>query len=226
MFVREDLERAVDLQRRSYRLLKWTAEGIDRGFLSTRAAHAFTTLPQAASGWIDEHYDNLPPNARPPREDLEAFANLFSTYLYATFDLVEDPGKIRYSPDAHCFCPMCSWLVDAPRLRPKKVKPTHKERARELMRSFGNQIAAEAGVSVPDDLLEGDELKVPLALGAYGLELTRRLRGFSEGTATLALWRTFAWEPTGSPRKGFELTADLLLEAERTVLAALSARPG
>ena len=31
-------------------------------------------------------------------------------------------GKRLYSPDAHCFCPLCSWLIDAPHLKTKKLR--------------------------------------------------------------------------------------------------------
>lgn len=219
----DEIARAVALQRASYRLLRWATDGIDRGFLSTRAVHGFATLPEAAHAWIESHYENLPTDARPPAADLRPFANLFATYLDASFDLLDEPGTRLYSPEAHCFCHLCSWFVAMPRLRPKKLTRAHKDRARHLMQRWGEEVAVSAGLPVHPDVLADPSLQEDLAYGAYARELLNRTRGFSEGPAALALWRRFAWEPTGSPKKGFELTADRILAAEARVRRALAA---
>ena len=51
-----------------------------------------------------------------------------------------------------------------------------------------------------------------------------RLEGMSEGPATLALWRTFAWTKEGSPKKDFQLSADLIMEAVDACKDELSGR--
>jgi hypothetical protein len=70
MFERSQIERAVDLQQRSYKLLRWMIDAIDRGFISIGAAHTFSTFPEATTAWIDRHYNDLPNAARPPRDDM------------------------------------------------------------------------------------------------------------------------------------------------------------
>jgi hypothetical protein len=220
------LHRAVDLQERSYKLLVWMTDAVERGFISFRAAHQFASLVEATLAWIDRHYDDLPPAARPAREDVRSFANLFTTYLENSFDLVEHPGKRLFSPDAHCFCPLCSWLVDMPRLQTKKVTRHDKVRARKLQVSAVKQVALDIERNVSDEEAEVlvEALREPAALVAYGYDLLRRIDGVAEGPATLALWRGFAWTLEGSPKKGFELDAAAILAAEATIAAGVRGR--
>ncbi len=221
MLDRQKLTVAVDLQRRSYALLRWLAEAVRRGFVTFDAAHTYATLPAAAQAWVDRHFADIPPDARPPHDEREAFARMFASYLETSFELVREPGRKLYSPDAHCFCPMCSWLVDAPNLRTKKLERTDKSRAEKQMRGALHAIAAELEVDADESLLE--ELREPLAYVAYGRDLLERARGGMVGPSTLALWREFAWTRTGAPRKGFVLTADAILDAEANVARSLSA---
>src|SRR5689334_19398218 len=109
MFDQRELRRLVDLQQRSYLLFKWMAQAVSKGLIRFDAAHSYSTFPPAAEAWILSHYSNIPDKARPLREDIHAFCAIFSTYLSNSFDLISKPGKQLYSPDAHCFCPMCSW---------------------------------------------------------------------------------------------------------------------
>ncbi len=147
------LNRAVELQRRSYRLLRWAGEAVDGGRLEFETLHESASLPDAAFAWIDAHVTQLPADARPRLEDLRAFAS-----------------------DAR------------------------------------------------ERLLDDKELGEPIALGAYGRDLLRRVEGHSEGPAALALWRRFAWTATGAPRKDFTLSAEAILAAEARVQERLLGR--
>lgn len=53
-----------------------------------------------------------------------------------------------------------------------------------------------------------------------------RTRGEGTGPAVLALWRELAWDPRGSPRKGFQPSTDGILRAEERLLARIRARFG
>lgn len=105
MFERDTIERAVDLQQRSYALLTWMTDAIDRGFIAFDTAHHYATLPEATLAWLNRHFLDVPAAARPTREDLSAFTNLFASYLETSFDLIEQPGERLYSPNAHCLGP-------------------------------------------------------------------------------------------------------------------------
>lgn len=217
MFDPGELTRAVDLQKRSYALLRFLADAVKRGFVTFDTAHHYATLPAAAQAWIERHHDDLPPAARPPAGHEVPFARMFATFLETSFDLVRDPGQRLYSPDAHCFCPMCSWLVDAPNLRTKKPEAADKARARSAMLAALRSLAIQANAEVDESLLE--TCREQLALVAYGRDLLTRMAGGNVSPASLVLWRTFAWEKTGSPKKGFELEAETILAAERLILA-------
>jgi hypothetical protein len=225
MFERNQIARAVDLQQRSYKLLRWMTDAVERGFITFQAAHTYSTLPEAARAWLDAHGTSVPAPARPPREDVAAFANLFSTYLDNSFDLVENPGQRLYSPDAHCFCPLCSWMVAMPRLKAKKLVRSDKERAHRLTVNALRQLALELDVPLDaghtEAIADEPKMREPLALVAYGHDLLRRLDGVAEGPASLALWRRFAWTAQGSPKHGFELSPAAILDAESAVVQRL-----
>jgi hypothetical protein len=221
MFAKDELSRAINLQKRSYELLQWVASAVKRGFISFNAAHSYSSVSSAAGDWIQRHYQNIPENARPSLSDLKDFSSLFTTYLENSFELVSSPGKQLYSPDAHCFCQMCSWLVDAPNLKTKTPTPKDKKRAQRMMIDIINRIATENDVRLSDEQIEAiakdPNLREAQALCAYGADLFQRMNGIAVGTAALVLWRNFAWLPSGSPKRKFELTADLILDAEKAI---------
>jgi len=53
-----------------------------------------------------------------------------------------------------------------------------------------------------------------VALATYGSQLLARVEGRSSGPAVLALWREFAWNKSGSPKKHFKLEAEAIMDAE------------
>lgn len=221
MFAKDELSHAIDLQKRSYELLQWVASAVKRGFISFKAAHTYSSASSSAEEWIERHYQNIPDNARPPHPDLKDFSGLFITYLENSFELVSSAGKQLYSPDAHCFCHMCSWLIDAPNLKTKTPTTKDKKRAQKMMSEVIKGIAAENEVNLSEEKIEAiakdPNLRESMALCAYGSDLFRRMNGIAVGTASLVLWRSFAWLSSGSPKKKFELTADLILNAENAI---------
>jgi hypothetical protein len=225
MLDEREMRRLVDMQRRSYLLLKWMAKAVSEGFINFQTAHDYSTLPEAAEGWILGHYLNIPDNARPPREELPAFCAFFSTYLTNSFDFISNPGKQLYSPDAHCFCPMCSWLIDAPNLKPKKVQSADKRRAQRMRMNALLNLAAEHHLDIGEkeitELLNDRQTSEDASLVAYGYDLARRAKGVASGPAVLALWRGFAWNESGSPKQGFRLKAKLIVAAENRLLALM-----
>lgn len=219
----QQLDRAVSMQTKSYALLKWVSQAVSSGLLSFHTAHEYSTLPEAAADWIEKHYLNIPATARVKHDDIPTFAAFFSTYLENSFDLIESPGRMKYSPDAHCFCPICSWMVDAPHLKAKVLSTADKKRAVKMQRLAVIQLGIDIGAR-PDDVttdkivLENGEAS---ALIAYGHDLLQRLHGTANGPAVLALWRRFAWNSSGSPKPKFRLSAKLILDAETQIQALL-----
>ena len=218
MLIRDEVERAVRLQACGYQLLQWLEKALKDGFIIPEAAGTYATSEEAAYSWMDTHYFSLPTNARPERSELRAFSNFFSTYLDCTFDLYAEPGKRLYSPDNHSFCPICTWMVKKPHLQPKKVGAGDKKAAERMKRTFLRRLADARGISVTDemldDMLQDPNLREPIGLCTYAADLLRRLQGWAAGAASLALWRTFAWTPEGSPKKNFVLTTDQIMIAQ------------
>ena len=161
----------------------------------------------------------------PKRDDLPAFSAFFSTYLENSFVLVRDPGKRLYSPDAHCFCPMCSRLVDVPNLKTRKPSTADKRRARKLKVATVSAIAAAHSETLSDGALDNfvddPNLRTPISLVTYAYDLLNRLNVEAVGPATLILWRSFAWTPEGSPRKSYVLPVDQIMDAQNELRQAV-----
>jgi hypothetical protein len=227
VFDEKELRSAVDAQRRSYRLLRWVATAVERGFIQFNRAHAYARDADAAAAWIDQHFADLPVDGRPEERSgapLRRFANVFTTYLLTSFEIVKSPG-VRLASACGCFCPFCAHLSAAPRLKAKNVSTKDKLRAARLKRDYVEGIALESRVAmnvrIESALLDSTHLGREVALATYGRELLRRCEGVSSGPAVLALWRQFAWKPSGSPIPNFELEAGQILEAERRVIKAV-----
>lgn len=231
MLQREDIETAVELQARSYALLRWLAQAVQRGIIGFDAAHAYARDPAAAAAWAQRHHRDLPPDARPPQDDASGFFRLFASYLDSGQQLVREPGQRLYSPGAHCFCEMCSWLVDGPSLRSRPLTPGDRRRADRQMRASLDELALECHRLLDEDqvaqLLRQTELREALALYAYAETLLRRLRGGgSEAGVPLALWRRFAWTAQGAPKRKFRLDAGAIMAAQALLLDKLGELPG
>ena len=224
MLDREEIHSAVNLQRKSYNLLRWLTTAVSKGMIRFDRAHDYLDEAEAAKEWIERHYLNLPLDCRPETEELEPFAKFFATYLTTSFDLVKQPGQRLYT-ECGCHCPMCSYLVGASHLQPKKVYRRDKARARKMKIFALQQLAfrcdthldqqqAEKFVDSPDSAME-------VSLIAYGQQLVARTRGFSVGPAVLALWREIAWDKT-APKKNFQLEAEKILTAQDLLAKKLS----
>ena len=227
MLIRDEVENAVRMQGCGYQLLKWLEDALKDGFITPEAAGNYATSEDAAYAWLEKHYLNLPPRARPERSDLRTFSNFFSTYLDCTFDLDPEPGQ-RLESD-HCYCCFCGWMVQNPHLRPKKVATRHKKVAERMKRTFLLRLAEARGISVTnetlDAILQDPNLREPVGLCTYASDLLQRQKGIAVGAASLALWRSFAWTPKGSPKKDFVLTTDAIMKAQ-DLLAERLVGPG
>lgn len=226
-FPNEIVERALSLQAQSYQFLLWMAD-LERNAVSDAADHEPSQLQDASFDWIEKNYEAIPNHARPSRDDLRAFSNLFATYLESSFDLIESPGQRLYSEDAHCFCPLCSWLVDIPNLQPKKLTPFDKRRAKKIQREFLSQLASTMDIhsdSACERVLTDSSLREDIALSTWMDQLLHRLEGVSPGPAVLALWRSFAWTSTGAPKKNFRVSPELVRDSTLRLQTALGECP-
>jgi hypothetical protein len=226
----DQLADAVDIQSRSYRLLLWVGEGIERGFLPFGRAHDYTGHAAVAAEWLATNFLNLPVDCRPPERsgpDLDRFARFFASYLRTSFELQRDPPA-RLVSLCGCYCSWCADLVAASHLKTRKLTAADKRRAQKLKRDYADAVAREQGLTVNRERLErllADQSTArSLALATYGRDLIFRYQGQGlSGPATLALWREFAWSRSGSPIPKFKLRAKDIVDAEKAVVTALRA---
>ena len=226
MLNRDELQRAVNLHRKSYNLLRWLTTAVSKGVIRFDRAHDYLDEAEAAKEWIERHYLNLPPDCRPETEELESFARFFATYLTTSFELVKQPGKRLYS-ECGCPCPMCSYMIGASHLQPKKVYRRDKTRARKMKIDALKQLAFKCDTSLDqeqaEELIDSPDSAMEASLIAYGYQLVARTHGFSEGPAVLALWREIAWDQT-APKKNFQLEAENILSAQDSLAERLVGR--
>ncbi len=227
MLDRVAVEEAIAVHEACYGLLTWLQSAVDRGFVQVQKAHGYMSESQAAADWIGVHYANIPARYRPRArsgEELKRFANYFASYLKASFDLHERPSRKLVSA-CGCFCPFCSYVGQAPHLKPKKLTAVDHRRAVRLKRDYVEAMGLQCGVakldSVADRVLADKALGPAVTLATYGAEMLRRCDGRPSSAAVLVLWREIAWK-SGAPRRGFRLDAAAVLDADRRVREAMS----
>jgi hypothetical protein len=120
---------------------------------------------------------------------------------------------------------MCSYLIDAPHLKTRKISPADRRRARKMKANVICVMALELIANLTDKqvdtIVSSPRHREALSMLTYAYDLLERLNGSTVGPAALVLWRGFAWTPAGSPKKKFSLSADDILESERQLIAII-----
>ncbi len=223
MFDQKILSSVVELQEKSYKLLKWVNEGLKQGKVNFSKIHTTMSAAEAAQEWITRNYENLPTDIRPEKDQINKFAHLFSSYLTTSFELVENAITTKRATSLTCcWCPICSYLI-VERSHLKTRKPSNKATyyARELKLIYLRALAESIGLPLLDSeletLLTDHSLKESISLATYGNELIRRSQFASQGDGNLILWREFAWEGQ-KPKKKFNFSVEMILEAEKKLI--------
>lgn len=220
----ERLALAIATRDRSYKLLLWISDAIDKGLIHSSRAARHSGGPDAAGDWLRTYFEYIPEELRPPKESIGEFGAFFSTYLTSSFDVVEKPGTKGVGPAelSGCRCEICLRIINAPHLQAKKLDARDKQRANFLMTECLTQLARENGLAIQEQLatqlVTDQATRRFAAYVAYGDWLIRRLAGESDGPAVLALWRIIAWDPRGGMRRAFSLHLDDFRIAEALLL--------
>ncbi len=223
-FDRAQLEHALELNAKGHALMKWLGDREPESTGSLERLHAVMSVAEATRAWVERNHGDFPPACRPAPEDVAQLGNLVGTYLETSFELA--PDRERGVSDSGCMCPTCTRLVGMGSLRTRKLTRHDKLDARAIVLACAVERAVELGCARDDPRIQrvANELREQIAMVAWARELLRRLAGDTVGPAALALWRMFAWLPTGSPRPGFAITADAILDAGRRLDSALAPR--
>jgi hypothetical protein len=220
MFDDTRLREALQLQRKSYQLLRWANKAVREGRLKVAELHGNMSTSQAAHSWIERNRSSLPPEARPEPGQIDQFAHLFASYLITSFQVTRQ----RWVSDG-CACSFCSYLIAVPHLQAKTPSRLDREVARKLKVIALEKLALNAGLplfaeEVERFLGEHAELERDVALLAWTSEVLRRGEFRGQGEPVLALWREIAWKG-GRPDRKFEPTAEVVLAAEARIGEAL-----
>ncbi|MFO0938383.1 MAG: hypothetical protein U0798_17910 [Gemmataceae bacterium] len=225
MLNHERLLLAIEIQSKSYKLLRWIGRAIDEQLIPLGRAERHSETPDAAVDWITQYEQYLPQELKPGKTQLREFANFFWTYLTSSFDIVERPDKRLLPGRCGCSCPMCARITHASHLQPKKLTKADKQRAMDLMVGRLIELAVEENLTVTPklghEIASHPETRRSCGFSAYGHWLIQRLSGITDGPAILALWREIAWNKTGSPIQGFSLRAEEFETAEKQLINTL-----
>lgn len=226
MINEHELNRALRTKDLTYNLVMWLNSAIKKDIINPKKAIEYTTSFDAAKDWIVEHYNNLPLDGRPESldsKDIDCFTNMFISHFNSSFDIEVEPGQ-RYVP--HYVNNHLPKYSDNPHIHPKKLYNKDKLQALRLKEDYLRDLAVEFGKQLDDNalrlLIDAPGLKERIAITSYVSQLLKRLIGQDEGLSILALWREFAWDSNGSPKKKFKLDTKVILEYEKTIIDELN----
>jgi hypothetical protein len=216
MFDEDRLRETLQLQHKSYELLRWANRAVKEGRLKVAELHGKMSTFEAARSWIERNLSSLPPEARPAPDQVDEFAHLFASYLITSFQV----AKQRWVSDG-CDCSFCSYLIAVPHLRVKTPSRLDRELARKLKVLALERLALDFELPLFADelerfLAEHPEIERDLALVAWTIEVLRRGEFRGQGEPVLALWREVAWKD-GRPDRKFEPTPERVLTAQARV---------
>jgi len=225
MINEQELDRALRIKNMTYNLLMWLNSAIKNKIISPEKAIEYTASFYTAKNWIVEHYNNLPIDSRPDSiefKDVEPFTYMFLSVFNSSFVIETEPRQ-RYVPHLHR---TNATYVDKPHIRTKKLYAKDKLNARKLKIKYLQDLIIEQEIQFDsiyiENLVDDLVLKEKIALTTYGLQLIERLKGFNQGLEVLALWREFAWNPKGSPKKKFKLDSKLIIDNEKLIFNELN----
>lgn len=218
-----DLALAVDLHRRSYRMLLWLSDRARRSDELVNVIHSSVSTREAAYEWMTRLYGSLPGDTRPETRLLRQYADFFSTYLQTSFTYDDQPTR-TVNP-CGCYCRYCTYIVSAPALKTRRVTTRDKRRAGKLVEDRLLELAYEEGLPqrgiALSGLLADVDVRVAAAWSTYGSWLIRRCRGQTPGPALLALWRKIKSDPNRSFPNAQGLRMEDFTRAEELLLLAL-----
>ncbi len=229
MFEINELKKVIELHDKSYQLFLWINNKL-KNFGSKSKKHTlFDTVHdnlnfcKCSLAWIEKHYNEIPNDFRPNKEDREAFAHLLTSYLTTSF---EKSDKIRVSDG--CPCPFCTFFINVKAFKLRNPNKKAKEEAQRLKARYIENLFQETDIhQIPSNIEEWiskyPELDKKISLATYGRELIRRSKFTSQGVGILVLWREIAWKDNHLDRN-FKLSVKAIIEAESEILEKLKNR--
>lgn len=220
MFEAKALDRLIRLHEKSYGLFTWLNDSLRRGKRSLTSVSGPLSFSDAAATWLRSNLERFPEEHRPQPDEFGEFSHLLVSYLSTSFEVV-DRAMHRCSG---CWC--CVYWIESRHLRARNPDRKARGTALELKVLCLRTLGEELGLPLLDGELrefirKGKDFARDLALVAYACELARRTKFASQGEGVLALWREFAWDEQGGPRRTFRLKSAEILKAEAVLKGKL-----
>jgi hypothetical protein len=200
----EELERALDLQKRSYALLLWIGQSASR-LLDQQALGSWSSCVD----WLKHHWNDFPVELRPGLAELDAFAKMLTSFFTTSFHVDVKNGKAR--------------LVRGQKFKngqsKKHAAGKTAETAAELSLMAIASLAETEGILLENDvsaaILNDEATSQALSLWSYGCELARRSQFASQGPAVHHLWKEV------DEKKKKHLSAEDIWKARSVLIEAL-----
>ncbi len=217
MFHKEEVEKAVRIQKLGYSFLRYITDKIDKNKFTFSRIHEQEKSSDVVFEWINDYYDYLPKSILPKKDEIREFSNYFASYLTTSFELMEEPERTNNLTG--CYCDICLQMGNLSHLKSISPKNYDREIAALKRVEIVKELGAYLGVNLSNTKYEAiahDELHIrDVAYLAYTKSLFQRIQSSIGDVYMLALWRQFAWFK-GKPIKNFELkTVDIFFAIQR-----------
>lgn len=219
MFNPNELKHTLEIKSKSYNTLMWINSVIYKS-RSLSKVRAFAEVAVDTEKWVKQHYALIPEHCKPLPEEIPAFSHLLHSYFHISFVLTGDFGK------PHNALKHMSFFVFRAFMYPFYISLRHVTKADKLeaekmmitqLAHTAEKLGLETNLEQLQTMLEDKSLHEPVAICAYATDLLQRQKGQINGVPVLALWRKFAWSHHGSPKKNFELTVDMIMNAQHCI---------
>ncbi len=184
----EDIENAVEVQRKAYQMLLWLKQRIRTNpkLFAPEQTEPFTT-GATCEQWMGRHEDSFPVQLRPNPGQERAFAYVLASFFNTSFRIAE----VRHWDTVETNL-VAGMRGIRGRRHKQKVIQRQTQRAEDLRLLTLSQLAEEYGqdmqLEIFEKAVEDLDFSQQLTRYAYGVELVRRCHYASQGTAVHRLW--------------------------------------
>ncbi|MEK7779894.1 MAG: hypothetical protein AAB370_00165 [Verrucomicrobiota bacterium] len=184
----EEIETAVEVQRKAYQLLLWLKQRArtNPDLFRSEQIEPFAT-GATCEEWVRRCSDSFPTQWRPLAEEVRAFAYVLSSFFKTSFRIAE----VRHWDEVETTL-VAGLRGIRGRRHKQKLAQRQTQDAQDLRRLSLNLLSEECGQIVTAEDIEhagaDPEFSQQLTRYAYGVELVRRCHYASQGTVVHRLW--------------------------------------
>lgn len=184
----EEIEAAVEVQRKAYQLLLWLKQRArtDPDLFRSDPIEPFAT-GATCEEWVRRRRDSFPTHLRPTAEQVGAFAYVLSSFFKTSFRI----AQVRHWDEVETTL-VAGLTGDKGRRHKRHQVQRQNQAAQELRRLSLILLAEHCGqvvtVKAIEDACANPEFSQQLIRYAYGVELVRRCHYASQGAAVHRLW--------------------------------------